>query len=80
MNEKDNPYKHSKLRGVCVASCNWCISEEARKHGITDGLRMAAGIVQNFHKSGKAIGVDISVFGINELILAKAKEVEEGKG
>lgn len=48
--------------------------------GIVKGLRMAAEIVQNFHKSGKAIDVDIPVFGINELILAKAKEFEEAKG
>ena len=66
-----------------VTRCMRCEEEDAvtnKNSGIYEGLRIAAEIIQNFHKSGKAIGVDISVFGINELILAKAKEIEEGKG
>jgi hypothetical protein len=75
MNEKDNPYKHSKLRGVCVALCNGCISEEARKHGIAEGIRMAAEMIRNTDFPG-----DKAIERFRQFILAKAKEIEEGNG
>jgi hypothetical protein len=30
MNETEKPYRHSKLHGKCVASCNECIVEDPR--------------------------------------------------
>lgn len=79
MNETEKPYRHSKLHGKCVASCNECIAEESRSHGIAEGLRMAAEICRFEYFRWLETGNAISNHGIFELLRAKAKEVEEGK-
>lgn len=79
MNETEKQYRHSKLHGKCVASCNECIVEESRNQGITEGLLMAAEIVRK-HTVKKAIfNSHPDGYALNDEILNKAKEVEELK-
>lgn len=51
--------------------------KQAERIGMSEGLRMAAEIIKNFHNGGKDFGIEIPVFGIHELIIAKAKEIDE---
>ncbi len=76
MSETENPYSHSKRHGKCVASCEGCIREESRNHGIAEGLRMAADIVSKFEGFRNYEIVAI----LNMKADAKAKEFEEAKG
>ncbi len=80
MNETEKPYRHSKLHGKCVASCNECISEESRNHGIAEGLRMAAEMFRASKWISFKESVPIDGYDFYQSIMAKAKEIEEGKG
>jgi hypothetical protein len=73
MNETEKPYRHSKLHGNCVASCNECIVEESRNHGLAEGLRMAAEIILDHDENG-------DLKHLFYRVSAKAKEAEEAKG
>lgn len=65
-----------------VTRCILCEGDDAIRHhkfGIATGLRMAAEMLKNRKRSEWGHQVPIDGFDFYQEILAKAKEVEEGK-
>ncbi len=66
-----------------VLRCILCEEDDAmrfHKSGIAEGLRMTAKMFRDLQWKAFKNGVPIHWFDFYQAILAKAKEVEEGKG